>query len=159
MSIESAMFLSPIPKADNVPPVIVRLVEQHEAAWVDQESIDDWLADGGICVLLIAGDSTRFPECVDVAVVLPELRRVFDNCFRIGVVRQEHEDALAQRFGAQRRPSLVFLRDGSYVTVIAGMFDWDNFVHEFGQALEMPSSRPPSIGIPVVAATTESGCH
>lgn len=161
MSTESAMFLAPIPTTDAVPPVIERLVEQHQAAWVDQDSIDDWLAGGGDCVLFIAGDPVRFPECVDVAVVLPELQRVFFNGFRIGVAKREreHEDVLANRFGTQRRPSLVFLRDGAYVSVIAGMRDWDEYVREVQRALAMPTSRPPSIGIPVISAAAGGSCH
>jgi hydrogenase-1 operon protein HyaE len=140
--------------------LIARLVEQHGAAWVDGGNIDAFLAEPGDRVLFFAGDPVRFPECLDVAVVLPELQRVFRGRFDVGVARREDEDALARRFGSQRWPALVFLRDGRYVTTVAGMLDWDVYLARVSEALAMPTSRAPTIGIPVVsggAGTT--GCH
>jgi hydrogenase-1 operon protein HyaE len=150
----------PAPAAVAVPPLIARLVEQHGAAWVDGSSIEGFLAEPGDRVLFFAGDPVRFPECLDVAVVLPELQRVFPGRFCVGVARREDEDALARRFGSQRWPSLVFLRDGRYVTTVAGMLDWDVYLARVSEALVMPTSRAPTIGIPVVSGSAgASGCH
>ena len=58
------------------PPALVeRLVHDFGARWVDEGTVDDWAAEGGDRVLLLAGDPVQFPEGLDVAVVLPELRR------------------------------------------------------------------------------------
>lgn len=133
------------------PPLIQRLVRDHGADWVDEHSVVAWSERGGDGVVLFSGDPTRFPEGQDVAAVLPELLREFDTPVRIAVVRVADEDALARRYGVRRWPTLLFLRDGRYVTALAGMHDWDVFVQRFGDALSSPTRRPPTIGIPVVA--------
>jgi hydrogenase-1 operon protein HyaE len=139
--------------------LVARLVEQFGASWVDETSIDAWAGEGGDRVVLFAGDPVQFPEGLDVAVVLPELQRSLPGRFKIGVVPRESENALARRFGSQRWPTLLFLRDGQYVTTLSGMHDWEVFIERVTQALAMPVSRAP-IGIPVVSATAGgASCH
>ena len=149
------------PAAAATAPLVARLVEQFGATWVDETSIAAWSAEGGDRVVLFAGDPVQFPEGLDVAVVLPELQRSFPGRFIVGVARREAEDAVARRFSSQRWPSLMFWRDGKYVTVVAGMHDWDVYLKLIEQALAMPTSRLPGIGIPVVAAggADASSCH
>ncbi len=149
----------------DVAPLVARLVQQHGATWVTADTLAAF-ADGttpgaGDRVLFFSGDPVRFPECVDVAVVLPELQRAFPGRFSVGVVSRADEDEVARRYGANRWPSLVFLRDGRYVTTVAGMLDWTDYVERVGQALEMPASRAPTIGIPLVSAGggAASSCH
>jgi len=146
--------------APAAPPLIARLVDTHGARWVDLASLDDWLAVPGDGVLFFAGDPVRFPECLDVAVVLPELQRAFPGRLHVGVARVQDEDALARRFGLQRWPALVFVRDGGYVTTVSGMLDWDDYLRRVDEALRLPVGRAPGVGIPVVAAgAAGSGCH
>jgi hydrogenase-1 operon protein HyaE len=147
-------------KPPDTSPLVSRLAEAFDATWVDGDSIDAWASQGGDCVVLFAGDSVRFPEGQDVAVVLPELRRCLQGRFRIGVVQRHQEEALARRFGSQRWPTLLFLRDGHYVTTLSGMHDWEVFLRLTEEALATPVSRVPGIGIPLVsAAASDSGCH
>jgi hydrogenase-1 operon protein HyaE len=161
MSTESLLSL-PV-KAPEAPPdtspLVSRLAESCGAAWVSAETIDAWAAQGGARVVLLAGDAVRFPEGQDVAVVLAELKRCLPGRFEIGVVRRPQEDALARRFGSQRWPTLLFLRDGHYVTALSGMHDWEVFLRMTEEALVAPVSRPPSIGIPLVSAAPGDGCH
>lgn len=143
------------------PPLVQRLARETAATWVDEATIAPWLARGGDRVVLLAGDPVRFPEGQDVAVVLPELLKAFPGRLQVGVVAREHEDALARRYGSQRWPSLLFFRDGQYVTALTGMHDWDVYLQRVQEALEMPPSRAPTIGIPVVNGNTApaSDCH
>ncbi len=142
------------------PPLVQRLVTDCGATWVDETSVNAWAALGGDRVVLLAGDAVRFPEGQDVAVVLPELRRAASRSFEIAVVPRHKEEALARRYGSNRWPTLLFLRDGHYVTTLAGMHDWDVYVKEVELALAMPISRAPTIGIPVVSVTaSDSSCH
>ena len=62
---------------------------------------------------------------------------------------------------ANRWPCLVFLRDGQYVTLVDGMLDWTDYVERVRQALAMPTSRTPGIGIAVVGAGSNNAtsCH
>lgn len=160
MNIETAMLQSPAPHTvPSTPPLIQRLVDEFDAVWVNAENCEACFDQRGDCVLFIAGDPVRFPECLDVAVVLPELQRAFDNRFRIAVAERASEDVLANRYAAQRRPALVFLRDGRYVTNVSGMLDWDDYLKEVERALAMPVSRVPGIGIPVVSGNGAGGCH
>lgn len=134
------------------PPLLRRLVQVAAAVWLPAAQVADWVAGAGDRVLLLAGDAVRFPEGQDVAVVLPELKKAFPARFAVGIVPREDEDEVARRYGSQRWPSLLFFRDGHYVTAVAGMHDWDVFQQRITEALALPASRPPTIGIPVVAA-------
>jgi hydrogenase-1 operon protein HyaE len=133
-------------------PLIERLVERHGATWVDAARVEAWAGGPGDRVLFFSGDPVRFPECLDVAVVLPELQAAYPGRLSVGVVRREDEDALARRYGSQRWPALVFLREGRYVATIAGMHDWDDYLRLVRDALAAPATRAPTIGIAVVAA-------
>lgn len=149
-----------IEQTDIHAPLVMRLARDFGAAWVDEHTVADWVAGGGDRVVLLAGDPVRFPEGLDVAVVLPELMKVFAGRFTVAVVPRESEDAVARRYGSQRWPSLLFFRDGQYVTAIAGMQDWDVYQSGVAAALSMPPSRAPTIGIPVVAQSGgASACH
>lgn len=141
------------------PVLVERLVQQHGARWIDTGTVDDWAGGAGDRVLFFGGDPVRFPEVLDVAVVLPELQRQFGGRFTVGVVRREAEDTIAARYAAQRRPSLVFLRDGRYVGVIAGMLDWDDYLQRVAALLAAAPSRVPGVGIPVVAGGGQGACH
>ena len=153
------------PAAAAVSPLIERLVSAHGAIWLDGDNIQSWAAGDGDRVVLLAGDPARFPEGLDVAVVLPELQRTFGRRFEMGVATREHEDAIARRYGSIRWPALVFLRDGQYITTLSGMLDWDVYVERVGEALAMPASRPPTVGIPVrqdgapAPSQSDSSCH
>lgn len=147
------------------PPLLAQLVSKNQAQWVDFDNIDAWLAQQqGDNVLLFAGDPVRFPEALDVAVVLPELQRAcagVGRMFGIAVAVPEYAEALAKKFGSQRWPTLMFFRAGQYVTTVSGMHDWGDYVTRVSQALDAPTSRAPTIGIPVVSATagSDSHCH
>ncbi|WP_017759531.1 hypothetical protein [Pseudacidovorax intermedius] len=162
MSTESLLSL-PVQAPKSVPdtsPLVSRLAESCGATWVDADTLDAWAAEGGDRVVLLAGDPVRHPEGLDVAVVLPELQRSLPGSFAIGVVRRHNEEAVARRYGAQRWPTLLFLRDGQYVTTLPGMHDWDVFLRKTEEALAAPVSRPPGIGIPLVSAAADgAGCH
>lgn len=139
------------------PPLVCRLVEAHGARWVTPETLAEFAAQPGDQVLFFSGDPVRFPEGLDVAVVLPELQRSFPGRFGIGAVARAGEDAVAAAYGVQRWPSLVFLRDGRYVATIAGMLDWTDYLARVAEALDTAPRRPP---IPLAAAGgSASGCH
>lgn len=145
------------------PPLLAQLVTKHQAQWLDFDNIDPWLTQQrGDQVLLFAGDPVRFPEALDVAVVLPELQRVSAAAgrpFGLAVAVPECAEALAKKFGSQRWPTLMFFRDGGYVTTVSGMHDWTDYVALMAQALNAAPSRAPTIGIPVVSASASSSCH
>lgn len=146
------------------PPLLAQLVSKHQAIWIDFDNIDAWLAgQQGDHVLLFAGDPVKFPEAIDVAVVLPELQKVSASVgrpFGIAVAVPETAEALAKKYGSQRWPTLMFFRDGVYVTTVSGMHDWTDYLTLVAQALAAPTGRAPTIGIPVVSSQAQgASCH
>ena len=156
----SALPSSPSPA---VPPLIQRLAQAPDSGWIGTDTLAGFLAEPGDAVLFLWSDPVRFPEVLDVAVVLPELRRRLGSSdaapiFRVGVVEAASENGVAARFGAQHRPSLVFLRDGQYLGAVNGMLDWEVFVQRVADTLAQAPGRAPGIGIPVLAQGA-GGCH
>lgn len=147
----------------NAHPLLAQLVDRYGAIWVDQDTMNVWLEiQTGDNVLLFAGDPVRFPEALDVAVVLPELRKTLKHMGKsigLAVAIPETAEALALKYGSQRWPTLMFFRDGKYVTTVSGMHDWTDFVELVKSALHQGTSRAPTIGIPVVSAQGDSHCH
>lgn len=146
------------------PALLRQLVDKHRASWVDPDNINTWLAgQPGNQVLLFAGDAVRFPEGMDVAVVLPELQKTCASAgkpFGMAVAVPDTAEDLAKQFGSNRWPTLMFFRDGQYVTTVCGMHDWTDYVALVAQALDAPVSRAPTIGIPVVSSVAVSShCH
>jgi len=139
-------------------PLVARLVEQFSCPALTDETLETFLAASGDSIVFCGGDPAQYPECLDVAVVLPELQAAFSGRFRVGVATREIEAGLQATYGFQRWPALVLLRDGQYVGAIAGMQDWTVYLARIGELLATPASRPPSVGIPVTSAST-SHCH
>ena len=145
--------------ASTLPPLLQRLIDERGAQRVEPDTLDAFIALPGDCVIFLSGDPVQFPEGLDVAVVLPELQAALPGRFSVGVVPLDSQEAIARRFGSQRWPALVFLRDGEYVTTLAGMHDWTEYLERVGAALSMPASRVPGIGIPLVSANSAPSCH
>ena len=128
-------------------PLVQRLIDQFAASWVDLGNLETWLGQPGEALLLLCGDPVRYPESLDVAVVLPELCQVLalrHGCrLRIGVGRHSAEEALAERFALRRWPSIIWLRDGGYVTQIDGMRDWDAYLRLAQGALQQSNTLIP----------------
>ncbi|PPE70078.1 hydrogenase [Caldimonas thermodepolymerans] len=163
MTMTATQSLTPPAAALAIPPLIERLASAPGGAWVNDATLDAFLAEPGVAVIFLWGDPVRFPECLDVAVVLPELLKAVRAAggpgWRTGVVEPQAEMAVDRRYGASRRPALVFLRDGGYLGTVGGMLDWDVFLAEVQRVLAAPVTRAPSIGIPVRAAASDGGCH
>lgn len=164
-SVASSVAPTAAPAAELMPaaahPLMQQLIERHGAQWLDTASLDAWLtAAPGEAVILIAGDAVRFPEGLDVAVVLPVLLEALKRPLRIGVALVDDEDAIGRRFGAQRRPSLVFLRDGRYVDTVAGMHDWTDYLALVQNALARPATHAPiAIASAGAGAAGDRACH
>ncbi len=142
--------------AAGAPPLVRRLGAAPGCHWVDASGLDAFLARGGEQVLFFQGDPVRFPEVLDIAVVLPELRRHFGGRFEIGLVARADEMALAQRFAVVHWPSMVFLREGRWVETVHGMLDWDIYLQRLQQVFAKPASRPPIL---LQSAPAGGGCH
>ena len=57
----------------------------------------------------------------------------------------------------QRWPTLVFLRDGQYVTALSAMRDWDDYLRDVAQALRIARDARAGIGIPAGVVVLQGG--
>jgi hydrogenase-1 operon protein HyaE len=142
--------------------LINRLIEEFGYPLLDADNLDAFCDAPGDAVLFCAGDPVQHPECLDVAVVLPEILRAFPgpsggNQFRAGIACTELESPLQLRYGFNRWPTLVFLRNGAHVGVISGIQDWSVYLARIDALLAAPISQPLSIGVAVVNTATH--CH
>jgi hydrogenase-1 operon protein HyaE len=103
----------------------------------------------------------RFKETLDLAVIAPELAKVFAGQFRCGVLLPPDSRKAAARYGFARWPALVLLKDGRYVGAIDGLREWQDYVDELSRLLATEPTRAPTVGIAVTAAdeSGRGGCH
>ncbi|MBL8324083.1 MAG: hydrogenase [Rubrivivax sp.] len=148
----------PRPKAPPTHPLVSRLLALTHGIEVRPETVEAFEAAAGDAVVFFGGDPVRFPEALDVAVVLPELIAAAGRPMRVGAVPRDCEDAVARRYAVQRWPSLVFLRDGGYLGTLAGMQDWEVYVGAVREVLAREPGRRPAPTIAIHAAGA-AGCH
>ena len=101
-----------------------------ELGWpvLGAEALEAFIDGAGERVLFVTGDPLKNPETMDVAVILPELVMAFQGRFVPGVVAQDVERAVRDRFDVWPTPSLIFLRDGTYLGAIPKVRDWDDYL-------------------------------
>jgi hydrogenase-1 operon protein HyaE len=132
-------------------PLIEALTERHGLPLLTEDALDAFVAPDRHTLLFLAGDPLRYPESLDVAVILPELVKAFAGRFSAAVADRDSEQALRARFGFTRWPALVMLRGDAYVGAITRVRDWSQYLAELERLLHADPSRPPGVGIPVVA--------
>ncbi len=133
-------------------PLMQRLFDDYGYPEVTLGSHEAFINQPGIRVLFFAGDPKRFRETTDVAVVLPELVKAFQDRLIPGVVAVEAEKPLQQHYGFAAWPALVFLRDGGYLGAITGVLNWTEYLHDIGELAAANIKSPPGFKIPVVSA-------
>ncbi len=138
-------------------PLIARLVDEFGYPLLNASNLEAFCDAPGDAVLFCGGDPAQHQECLDVAVVLPEILRTFPGRFRTAVITSDLDLAVQASFGFSRWPTLVFLRNGAYVGTISGIQDWSVYLARINELLATPASRPPSIGVTVSSASAT--CH
>ena len=138
--------------------LIDRLVDELGYPRLDTDTFDAFAAAHEHAVAFFTEDPRAFTESSDVAVILPELMRVYGHRLAAGVVDRGAERALHRRFRFRTWPALVFLRRGAYVGVITGVQDWTVFLEEFERLLAAGPVAPPRADIPVTTAGRPAGC-
>ncbi len=130
-------------------PLSQMLLDTHGYQLVDESNVDAFLSRNAFSVLFFTGDAERLAESDDVAVILPELIKVFGERLTPAVVkRDETEKALQRRYRFNAFPALVFLRGSDYLGVIARVQDWQDYVKEIAEILSREPSAPPAFKFP-----------
>lgn len=110
-------------------PLITRL--EVEMNWPRLHSASDvaaFTARPGAHCLFIPGDPARNLESADAAVVLPELRMVFQHAFDCALVDDAIEASLRETHKALKTPGFLFFREGRYLGAIEKIRDWDDYI-------------------------------
>ncbi|MGR8930896.1 MAG: hydrogenase [Gammaproteobacteria bacterium] len=119
------------------------LQAQHKLALLDADNYEFFVYGHDDVVLFFSGDPALFPESEDLAVILPELLKVFEDRLNGAVIASSIERELQARFRFTSWPALVFLRRGAYLGTITGIKDWKEFGQAFKQILSRQPSQPP----------------
>lgn len=123
------------------------------ALLTDQASLDAFANPQENTVIFLPANPQHYPETLDVAVVLPELLRVFDKRLGAAVAEMVFAKTLAAQYGITEWPALLFLRHGEYLGVITRIRDWDVYLSKVNYFIASSTlAKAPGIGIPVVGA-------
>lgn len=124
-------------------PLLQQLQSRHGLPLLDADNYDWFVYSHDSVVLFFSNDPVLFPESHDVAVILPELLKVFADRLQGAVIDRSIERELQARFRFSTWPALVFLRRGEYVDAITGIKDWPEFGQEFARILASDPKPPP----------------
>ncbi len=131
-----------------------RNLTRHGLPEVDAATVDQFLGSvdeaRAIAVLLSAGDPGRFPEAIDVAVVLPELIEAFQGRLRGAIIARSDESALGQRFGVRVQPTLIFVTKGETLGLIAKIQDWSVYVDRITKLIDRPRGQNAAVAVTIV---------
>jgi hydrogenase-1 operon protein HyaE len=133
-------------------PLLTRLVAQTGASLLDAATFDAWAKRPGAAMLVFVDDPDRNKETLDLAIIVPELHAARADRFRVALLPPAAARALAPRYGFARWPAFVMLRDGQYLGAVDGLRDWNVYVTELDRLLAAAPTRPPTVGIPLIAA-------
>lgn len=132
--------------------LVDRLVtDLHYPHLTDEQSLHSFSAQTAHTVIFLPANPQQYPETLDVAIVLPELMKVFALQLQPAVASPDLAKTLAARYAISEWPALLFLRNGEYLGVITRMRDWDVYLRKVQELLQAPTPvKAPGIGIPVV---------
>ena len=127
--------------------LLKQLQTRHGISLLDADSYDHFVYSHDTVLLFFCNDPSMFPESHDVAVVLPELLKIFSQQLQGAVIASSIERELQARFRFTGWPSLIFLRRGEYLGVITGIRDWQEYLQETARILASAPSQPPGFDL------------
>jgi len=138
-------------------PLISRLIDELAYPLLDMTSFEPFIKKHPYSILLFTEDATRFPESLDVAVILPEIVKQFPQ-LTPAVIDRGCEKELQGRYNFSVWPALVFLKEGRYLSTLTKIQNWDDYCTDIPRILSLEARRDPGIGIPVVASSSSAVC-
>lgn len=128
-------------------PLIENMIETYGYPVVTEEDIDVFLDGNEQVVLFFTENANNYPESNDVAIILPELMKVFGGHLVAAVVHRESERPLQRRYRFRGYPALVFLHNGQYLGAITKVRNWTEYLDEFKDILASDVSEPPAFDL------------
>jgi len=127
--------------------MLEQLQSRYAYPLLDADSYDHFVYGNENVVLFFCNDPVLFPESHDVAVILPELVKAFNGRLQAAIIAKPIERELQARFRFTGWPSLVFLRNGEYLSVITGIRNWQEYKQETAAILAAAPSQPPGFDL------------
>ncbi|GAB3386763.1 thioredoxin domain-containing protein [Azotobacter armeniacus] len=138
-------------------PLIERLTTTLGYPLLDAVGVDRHVQAQPFSVLFFAGDPKRFPESLDVAVILPELVKAFAQ-LRPALITSDAERALQERYGFAVWPTLVFLREGHYLGSLSRVLNWGEYLERIPAILAGEPEDLPCIPVLSLDGDASSFC-
>lgn len=132
----------PLPRAKGAShPLLTRL--ERELHWPRLHSMSDvaeFLDRPGLHCLFIPGDPVRNLETADAAVILPELRMVFQHAFDCALIDDAIEATLRETHRALKTPGFLFFDQGRYLGAVEKIRDWDDYLQRITHILGLAAA-------------------
>lgn len=129
-------------------PLVQALIDRHGFSSVDESTVDAFLEAHEHSVLFFPGDANRLVETADVAVILPEIIKIYRARLAPALVAASAERALQRRYRFNAFPALVFSRGTGYLGVLSRILDWQDYLSEIPAILARDVSEPPPFRFP-----------
>lgn len=123
-------------------PLIDALTDRYGLPRLRGDDLGAFLSGDEHHLLFVAGDPAKYPEALDVAVILPELLGAFAGRFDAALIDPEAEQALMERFRLGSFPALILLRGEAYLGAITRVRDWADYLAELERLLAAEPVRP-----------------
>ena len=118
---------------------IADMLEKGLLQSVSADTIDDFLAAGGLGVLFFAGGAKQRSDAHDVAVALREILKDYGGQLHAALVDESDSAQLQPRFRVLVAPSLALVHGGETMEVIPRVRDWADYARAFQRYLGNPA--------------------
>jgi len=122
---------------------LIETLAAHPASTVVRRAgFDEFLASHSHALLFFTGDVATRPEGLDVAIVVRELLRQYDDRLVLGIVDRRDETALMAKAGVVVLPAVAFVANGRPVEVVARMRDWAAYAQAADRLFQAGTAAP-----------------
>ena len=138
-------------------PLLQSLIEREGYRVVTHDDLDAAAEPLLFSMLFVAGDAERIAESNDVAIVVPELDKVFEGAVTVLIADRGSERDIQRRYRFNAFPVLIFLRHGEYLGCIQRIHDWTDYLREIPEILTREPSDPPPFKFPDGCGAVQPG--
>ena len=118
-------------------PAFQRLWGKEGFERLNEDNIKEFTGGPGLRLIVFADNPTTFKESIDMAVIAPEIAKVFQAYLSgRGFTDPQVGRAIASRLGLTRLPAVGFYRNGAWLGALQGLKNWDEYISglaEIGQ--------------------------
>lgn len=130
-----------LPPAAERHPLIARLETDFRYPRLQSTAdVAGFLARPGVHCLFIPGDPRRNLETADAAVILPELRKAFQNAFDCALIDDAIEAGLREEYRALKTPGLLFFRGPEFLGAVERVRDWSDYIARVTRFLSLQAA-------------------